>query len=262
VDKVEGGYVLHTVGEQGYLVQEERVEAPYLVLQEAAGEVQETSQYLQVVEAAQEQTGRAPRHLRSSGAWQEQGGGAAYARRAVSRPADGPGRDAVSQGTVIAAWTKMPEERVRVAHNKVVIARTRAEGDEEEEGAVSAPLARPCGRLRDAGSQVAPHRVSGRPTSAEEEQGQAARVRDFLQRGGVLDRSCPGCGKVMSRQRNLVTHLKVIHGVVAAGREAREHEARHSRENVKLQCAGCHKFVSRKSMKRHSSLCRGREDGR
>ena len=167
----------------------------------------------------------------------------------------------VSQGTVIAPWTKMPEARVRVAHSKVVIPSTSCKGKESEreqdgdEMASTVVYSKEGLIWRDVGSQVAPHRVSGQPSSSEEERGEARRVEDFLARGGQLDRSCPGCGKVMSRQRNLVTHLKVIHGVSVTGKEGEEHDSRYSKENVKLECAVCKKRVSRKSLKRHMNLC-------
>ena len=247
----EGQYHLVETEEQG------GQEAPFLVLQEEGLLVQETEHYIQVVDRGQEkeQEDTSASRLLAPGGWSEQGAGTQeYERRQVSRP-EVVG-DRVSQGTVVAAWTKMPGARVRVAHSKVVVARAPREGGEVQED-ISSPVFHCSGsqEWRDVGSQVAPHKVSGRPTNPTEEQGQAGRVRDFLDRGGVLDRACPGCGKVMSRQRNLVTHLKVIHGVAVTGREGREHDNRYSKENVKMECNICNKVVSRKSIKRHISLC-------
>ena len=51
------------------------------------------------------------------------------------------------------------------------------------------------------------------------------RIKKFLACGGVLNISCPGCGKVMSRQRNLV-------GV--QGSEVEEHTLRYSKENIQI----------------------------
>ena len=108
---------------------------------------------------------------------------------------------------------------------------------------------------RDVGCQVVPHRVNGMPSDREEERKQVERIKQFLTCGGVLDRSCPGCGKVMSRQRNLVTHLKVLHGVEVHGPEGEEHMVRYSKENMRVQCDICNKTISRKSVKRHVNLC-------
>ena len=80
-------------------------------------------------------------------------------------------------------------------------------------------------------------------------------IRTFVENGGVLDRLCPGCGKMMSRTRNLVSHIQIIHGVELAGLVREEHEARHSRENVRVRCSHCPKIVSRKSIRRHLKLC-------
>merc|ERR1719483_1659405 len=89
----------------------------------------------------------------------------------------------------------------------------------------------------------------------EEVEIQKTRISSFLSSGGVLDRSCPGCGKLMSRQRNLVTHLQVIHGVRVSGPEAEEHDSRYMKENVKVDCDLCGKTISRKSIRRHINHC-------
>ena len=261
VEEVKEGhseeFVLHSMDHSGFMLQGDE-QPPFVVLQDVGKEEQvtETSQYIQLVDKREEEL---PGQF-SARPWCELGGGREYARKAVSKPVleDG-GR--VSQGTVIAPWTKMPEARVRVAHSKVVIPSTSCKGKEserEQDGDVMASTvvySKEGLIWRDVGSQVAPHRVSGQPSSSEEERGEARRVEDFLARGGQLDRSCPGCGKVMSRQRNLVTHLKVIHGVSVTGKEGEEHDSRYSKENVKLECAVCKKRVSRKSLKRHMNLC-------
>ena len=261
VEEVKEGhseeFVLHSMDHSGFMLQGDE-QPPFIVLQDVGKEEQvtETSQYIQLVDKREEEL---PGQF-SARPWCELGGGREYARKAVSKPVleDG-GR--VSQGTVIAPWTKMPEARVRVAHSKVVIPSTSCKGKESEreqdgdEMASTVVYSKEGLIWRDVGSQVAPHRVSGQPSSSEEERGEARRVEDFLARGGQLDRSCPGCGKVMSRQRNLVTHLKVIHGVSVTGKEGEEHDSRYSKENVKLECAVCKKRVSRKSLKRHMNLC-------
>ena len=241
-------YVIHSMEHGGFMVQEEQ-QPPFIVLHDVSKEqVTETSQYIQLVDRKEEEE-------RKSRPWVELGGGGEYARKVISKAILEIG-DRVSQGTVIAPWTKMPDSRVRVAHSKVIIPSASSEGGQVTDEQVANPLVYSRdGRLwRDIGSQVAPHRVSGQPSSTEEEIGETRRVEDFLARGGQLDRSCPGCGKVMSRQRNLVTHLKVIHGVSVTGKEE-EHDVRYSKENIKLKCSVCEKQVSRKSLKRHMSLC-------
>jgi len=253
-------FVLHSMDHSGFMLQGDE-QPPFIVLQDVGKEEQvtETSQYIQLVDKREEEEQPSQFGARP---WCELGGGGEYARKMVSKPVLEPG-GRVSQGTVIAPWTKMPEARVRVAHSKVVIPSTSLKGEEVELGeddegkeVASTVVYSKEGLIwRDIGSQVAPHRVSGQPSSTEEERGEARRVEDFLARGGQLDRSCPGCGKVMSRQRNLVTHLKVIHGVSVNGKEGEEHESRYSKENVKLECVVCEKRVSRKSLKRHMNLC-------
>ena len=248
-------FVLHSMDHSGCMLQGDE-QPPFIVLQDVGKEEQvtETSQYIQLVDKREEEEQPSQFGARP---WCELGGGGEYARKIVSKPVlEHGGR--VSQGTVIAPWTKMPEARVRVAHSKVVIPSTSLKGEEAEgdQDVASSVIYSKEGRIwRDIGSQVAPHRVSGQPSSTEEERGEARRVEDFLARGGQLDRSCPGCGKVMSRQRNLVTHLKVIHGVSVTGKEGEEHESRYTKENVKLECVVCEKRVSRKSLKRHMNLC-------
>lgn len=299
-------FVLQSVEEGEYLMHGEREEqgsVPFLVLQEIqqeqeAGDQQETVQmtetnhYIQVVEKEQEQEGShsrnllsvnraldvqqsctSSRHVTASGSWTQLGGDHhEYERKFISKSVVEADSGRLSQGTVISSWTKMAGDRVRVAHSKVILARTgedmedslmklKEEDPSKKEDEIVENISEPLlyssnGSVwRDIGSQVAPHRVSGLPTNTEEEQGETRRVEEFLEMGGILDRSCPGCGKVMSRQRNLVTHLKVIHGVSVTGKEGEEHESRYSKENVKLECDICQKLVSRKSIKRHVSLC-------
>jgi len=248
-------FVFHSLDHSGFMLQGDE-QPPLIVLQDVGKEEQvtETSQYIQLVDKRGEEEQPSQFGARP---WCELGGGGEYARKLVSKPVlEHGGR--VSQGTVIAPWTKMPEARVRIAHSKVVIPSASLKGEEVEgdQDVASTVVYSKEGRIwRDIGSQVAPHRVSGQPSSTEEERGEARRVEDFLARGGQLDRSCPGCGKVMSRQRNLVTHLKVIHGVSVTGKEGEEHESRYSKENIKLKCVVCEKRVSRKSLKRHMNLC-------
>eukprot|EP00092_Neocalanus_flemingeri_P030405 GFUD01033005.1.p1 GENE.GFUD01033005.1~~GFUD01033005.1.p1 ORF type:complete len:1447 (+),score=438.90 GFUD01033005.1:81-4421(+) len=248
---------------------------------EGVQELTETNQYIHVVEDPLERAGTATSHpqafTRLTGGWQEQGGSEQeYDRKVVSKPrVETNGR--VSQGTVVCQWTKMPGDRVRVAHSKVIRPRVGQHEQEQEEmlsmnslqtssaytdtiplpGDISAPLLySSLGCVwRDVGSQVTPHRVNGLPTDREEEQRQVDRIKQFLGCGGVLDRSCPGCGKVMSRQRNLVTHLQVLHGVEVKGPEGEEHIARYSKENQRVQCDICSKTISRKSIRRHVNLC-------
>eukprot|EP00090_Calanus_glacialis_P001167 TRINITY_DN10810_c0_g1_i5.p1 TRINITY_DN10810_c0_g1~~TRINITY_DN10810_c0_g1_i5.p1 ORF type:complete len:841 (-),score=327.64 TRINITY_DN10810_c0_g1_i5:70-2565(-) len=250
---------------------------------EGEQELTETNQYIQVVE---EQTELTPGSEQLSctahplsrvvGGWSELGGhDQEYDRKFVSKPrVETSGR--ISQGTVVCQWTKMPGDRVRVAHSKVIRPRVgqQEQGDMLDmnslqtssaftetiippAGDISAPLLySSLGSVwRDVGCQVTPHRVNGLPTDREEEQRQVDRIKQFLGCGGVLDRSCPGCGKVMSRQRNLVTHLKVLHGVEVQGPEREEHIARYSKENVRVECDICSKTISRKSIRRHVNLC-------
>ena len=42
--------------------------------------------------------------------------------------------------------------------------------------------------------------------------------------------------------------------VEVKGVEREEHEARHTRENIRVTCEHCNKVVSRKSIKRHIKL--------
>merc|ERR1719318_69721 len=178
---------------------------------EGEQELTETNQYIQVVEEQTEPTGSeqisctAHSLSRVVGGWSELGGQEQeYDRKFVSKPrVETTGR--VSQGTVVCQWTKMPGDRVRVAHSKIIVPRM---GQSEQEAMldssgvdISAPLVYSTqGSVwRDVGSQVVPHRVSGMPSDKEEERRQADRIQQFLSCGGVLDRSCPGCGKVMSR---------------------------------------------------------------
>jgi len=158
----------------------------------------------------------------------------------------------------------MPGDRVRVAHSKVITPRVKFKEEassssdyETFNGKISATLIYSSmgNVLRDVGCQVNPHKVSGLPSDKDEEQRQYDRIKHFLDCGGVLDRSCPGCGKLMSRQRNLVTHLQVLHGVEVEGPQKEEHLARYSKENVRVQCDICCKTISRKSIKRHVNLC-------
>jgi len=228
-----------------------------------------TNHYIQVDVVEQEQM--EPSRTRNTGGWKEVGGTELeYDRKFVSKPKlEDNGR--VSQGTVVCQWTKMPGDRVRVAHSKVIRPRVGLHEQEEGEGLqnssaynstllpanISAPLLySSLGSVwRDVGCQVNPHKVNGLPTDREEEQRQVERIKQFLSCGGVLDRSCPGCGRVMSRQRNLVTHLQVIHGVEVKGPEGEEHLARYSKENLRVSCDICSKTISRKSIRRHVNLC-------
>ena len=191
------------------------------------------------------------------GTWHQLGDETDYEPRQISRPRVEPG-GSVSQGTVVCQWTKLAGDRQRVATNKLITPRLdRLRSEETRRQDISATLLYSSGEnlWRDVGCQVTPHRVNGVPTSREEEEQQAETIRQFLQSGGSLDRSCPGCGKVMSRQRNLVSHIQLIHGVEVEGSEREEHIARHTRENVRVQCHLCSRIVSRKSIKRHINLC-------
>ena len=174
----------------------------------------ETNQYIQVVEEQTEQLSVHPLS-RVVGGWSELGGqDQEYDRKFVSKPRVET-TERVSQGTVVSQWTKMPgdKDRVRVAHSKVIRPRV---GQQEQGDMLSMSILPPAGDIsatllyssmgmvwRDVGSQVTPNRVNGLPTDREEEQRQVDRIKQFLGCGGVLDRSCSGCGKV-SRQRNLV----------------------------------------------------------
>jgi len=242
---------------------------------EEVEEITETNHYIQVVDQEIDKTFNSNQGnssvenvTRVTRVWDEVGGSdQEYHKKFVSKPRiESTGR--VSQGTVVCQWTKMPGDRVRVAHSKVIMPRV---GQREEEimdtnkpvtiyppvADISAPLVySTLGTVwRDIGCQVVPHRVNGMPSDREEERKQVDRIKQFLTCGGVLDRSCPGCGKVMSRQRNLVTHLKVLHGVEVHGPEGEEHMVRYSKENMRVQCDICNKTISRKSIKRHVNLC-------
>ena len=191
------------------------------------------------------------------GAWHQLGDEAEYEPKQISRPRVEPS-GGVSQGTVVCQWTKLAGDRQRVATNKLITPRLDRRLKEAARAAdISSVLlySRGGAGWRDVGCQVTPHRVNGVPTSREEEQQQAEAIRQFLREGRTLDRSCPGCGKMMSRQRNLVSHIQLIHGVEVEGTERDEHIARHTRENVRVQCQLCSRIVSRKSIKRHINLC-------
>jgi len=251
---------------------------------EGEQELTETNHYIQVVEqeeaelnSSSDQTAATSQTCtRLTGGWEELGGSEQeYDRKFVSKPrVEANGR--VSQGTVVCQWTKMPGDRVRVAHSKVIRPRVgqQEQGDMldmnslETSSAFPETISPPAGDIssplvfsslgsvwRDVGCQVVPHKVSGLPSDREEERKQVDRIKQFLGCGGVLDRSCPGCGKVMSRQRNLVTHLKVLHGVEVQGPEGEEHMVRYSKENIRVQCDICNKTISRKSIRRHVNLC-------
>jgi len=240
-------------------------------------EITETNHYIQVVDQELSKSFKSARTEYSAETvtkvtrrvWEEIGGSdQEYHKKFVSKPrVEASGR--VSQGTVVCQWTKMPGDRVRVAHSKVIIPRSgQSEQDVVMESNISASTCPSVVDIsapliystidtvwRDVGCQVAPHRVNGMPSDREEEGRQVDRIKQFLACGGVLDRSCPGCGKVMSRQRNLVTHLKVLHGVEVHGPEGEEHTVRYSKENMRVQCDICNKTISRKSIRRHVNLC-------
>ena len=242
---------------------------------EEVEEITETNHYIQVVDQdiaktlnSMEGSSVVENVTRVTRVWEEVGGAdQEYHKKFVSKPrVELTGK--VSQGTVVCQWTKMPGDRVRVAHSKVIMPRVgQREEDRMETNKpvsiyppivdISAPLVySTLGTIwRDVGCQVVPHRVNGMPSDRDEEKRQVDRIQQFLACGGVLDRSCPGCGKVMSRQRNLVTHLKVLHGVEVHGPEGEEHMVRYSKENMRVQCDICNKTISRKSIKRHVNLC-------
>ena len=108
-----------------------------------------------------------------------------------------------------------------------------------------------------ASHQVIRHHVTGHPTNEEQESRQKQDIVQFIADGGTLDKSCPGCGKQLSRQRNLIAHIEVMHDIrVAAYDEGGTSNAksRWVKENVRQTCRICEKTVSRKSMKRHIRL--------
>ena len=239
----------------------------FVVADEEPAEVREVGEnkelltgYLLVCEEGQVVVEQEP------GAWTQLGHDSEYEPKAISRPRVEPG-GGVSQGTVVCQWTKLAGDRQRVATNKLITPSLHAVTPRlDRQGQVKEPvraadissllLYSSGGKVwRDVGCQVTPHRVNGVPTSREEEHQQAETIRQFLRGGGTLDRTCPGCGKMMSRQRNLVSHIQLIHGVEVEGSEREEHIARHTRENVRVQCQLCSRIVSRKSIKRHINLC-------
>ena len=161
----------------------------------------------------------------------------------------------VSEGTVVCSWTKMAADRTRISSNKLIIPTTSrscstAVVDKNISSTVlySSPVERLV--MRDVSCQTSVNKVN-----SEEERQQAEMIRRFVMTGAELDRVCPGCGKNMSRTRNLISHIKIIHGVELNGAEKEEHETRHERENVRVQCGQCSKIVSRKSIRRHMKLC-------
>ena len=193
--------------------------------------------------------------------WIQLGSEQDYEPRLVSKPqVETDGR--VSEGTMMSQWTKLAGDRVRVSTSKLITPSSQSSilstGVVED---VSGTLMYSSyDRLfRDVGCQVTPHRVNGVPTNKYEEQRQADTIRKFLECGGVFDRTCPGCGKTMSRTRNLISHIQVIHGVEVDGVEKEEHILRHTRENIKVSCDFCSKIVSRKSIKRHINLCHSKD---
>ena len=189
--------------------------------------------------------------------WTQLGPDDEYEPKFISKSRKEPG-GRCSEGTVVCQWTKLAGDRVRVSTTKLI---TPSENVENVEDAVDLTISEPLlyslnGQVcRDVGCQVASRRVNGVPTNKDEEELQAERIRRFLAGGGVLDRVCPGCEKTMSRSRNLVSHIQLIHGVEVEGAEREEHEARHTRENIRVSCTHCDKVVSRKSIKRHLNLC-------
>ena len=200
--------------------------------------------------------------------WAEIGGSdQEYHKKNVSKPKiEVTGKS--SKGTAIGKWTKMPADRVRVAHSKVIMPRVRHSknvGIEIKKSVgIDPPLADISSPLvyigedgilsKDVGCQVVPNRVNGVLSNSEEERRQVDRIKQFLACGGVLNKTCPGCGKVMSRQRNLVSHLKVLHDIKVHCSLGEENMSRYSRENMKVQCDICKKSISKKSIKRHVRL--------
>ena len=163
----------------------------------------------------------------------------------------------VSEGTVVCQWTKLAGDRVRVSTSKLIIPSEKVDNvvDTVDKTIADPILYSLNGQVyRDVGCQITSRKVNGVPTNKDEEELQADKIRRFLAGGGVIDRVCPGCDKTMSRARNLVSHIKVIHGVEVKGVEREEHEARHTRENIRVTCEHCNKVVSRKSIKRHINL--------
>jgi len=168
----------------------------------------------------------------------------------------------VSEGTMMSNWTKLAGDRVRVSTSKLITPSSQSSllGSGVVEDVSGTLMYSSYDKLfRDVGCQVTPHRVNGVPTNKYEEQTQADNIRKFLECGGVLDRTCPGCGKMMSRTRNLISHIQVIHGVEVEGVEKEEHLQRHTRENIKVACDFCSKIVSRKSIRRHINLCHSKD---
>jgi len=192
-----------------------------------------------------------------SSSWKQLGSDEEYKPKTISKPVTETNGH-VSEGTVVCQYTKLAGERVRVSTSKLITPSltllSEKDGVDED---ISGTLLYSSGRkvYRDVGSQITSHRVNGVPTNKDEEQVQADTIRKFIESGGVLDKTCPGCGKNMSRQRNLISHIQVIHKVEVEGAEKEEHLARYSRENVRVSCEHCSKIVSRKSIKRHMKLC-------
>ena len=217
-------------------------------------------------EAFNEEDGNKSATFVTSSKWHQLGPEEDYEPRLISKPhVEAGGR--VSEGTMVCQWTKLAGERVRVSTAKLVTPSSHvtagpgggeaADRDIANTFLYSLDTGAPHRVLRDIGCQITPHKVNGVPTNQEEERRQADAIRQFLAGGGVLDRVCPGCDKTMSRVRNLVSHIEIIHGVQVAGPEKEEHLARHTRENVRVTCQQCGKTVSRKSIKRHMNLCHG-----
>ena len=190
--------------------------------------------------------------------WSQLGSDEDYEPKLVSKARlEASGR--VSEGTVVCQWTKLAGDRVRVSTSKLIAPSEKVDNvvDTVDKTIADPVLYSLNGQVyRDLGCQITftSRKVNGVPTNKDEEELQADRIRRFLADGGVIDRVCPGCEKTMSRTRNLVSHIQVIHGVEVKGVERDEHEARHTRENIRVTCDHCKKVVSRKSIKRHINL--------
>ncbi len=253
----------HNLDSVGFVVENEVLDKNFKISEDSKHTVEDNliSGYLYVSDDSQvvlEQENDSVMSTISPAKWSQLGADKDYEPKLVSKARlEASGR--VSEGTVVCQWTKLAGDRVRVSTSKLI---TPSEKVNNVVDTMDRTIADPVlyslnGQVyRDLGCQItfSSRKVNGVPTNKDEEELQAERIRKFLAGGGVIDRVCPGCEKTMSRTRNLVSHIQVIHGVEVKGVEREEHDARHTRENIRVTCEYCNKVVSRKSIKRHINL--------
>jgi len=180
----------------------------------------------------------------------------AYAKKAISNSSGSPGGK-VSIGTQASKWTKMAGERSKIARSKMLTARPYIQvvGDDEEEERIS--KTQELEGYLNGGYQYSSratqvcHDVSRGLFNEEEDEEMKERIVSFIQAGNILDRTCPGCYRVLAKSKNLIIHLQSQHSVRLAGSLGETLHNKHVKENEATMCPVCQITLSRKSLRRH-----------